>query len=341
MKKFKAPAPSPFFIAPWEYPSTQFDAMPGATVRVEIGGKKRNLLLKTRGGRIFFKEPSRSQIYATTERFDEDLSGDALIEKWEATVEAENYGALTAKRDYLSRLPIRAQIIFIVRPDGSALAQEHFDGETWFELPRASIAPDLWNADAVGDTIGLLLGSAQNAVLDRAIAPEIRSSEPVQFVGCTPAKFALLLRGAASAFVPDDVRARLQMAVTFKSHSAFHAGEANSNFKWIERPAPDFARVWDLMLEHHPFVGLNWHEGEEADNSYPRARLERLWKAGIEKWGDNWRGNWAPQRARFEWKSDAIVSAHDTLESRLELRDWLAALDAPVAAELLGKLVAK
>lgn len=92
-------------------------------------------------------------------------------------------------------------------------------------------------------------------------------------------------------------------------------------------------------MRHHAFVGLNWHEGEEADNLYPRAKLERLWKAGIEKWGENWRGNWAPQRARFELTSDAVVSAHDQLASRLSLlRDFLLGLDNVEAAELSAKL---
>lgn len=338
MKKLKPPAPAPFSIAPWEHTGAQFEAMSHATVRAEIGGKKRNLLLKIRGGRIFFKEPSRSQIYATLDRFDEGLIGDALVEKWEMAVEADNYGALATKRDYLSRLPVRAQLIFLVRPDGSALVQEHFDGDRWVELPRASIEPDLWNSGSIGDAAGLLLGAAQNAVLDRAISPTVRDCDPSRFVGCTPAQFALLTRGALNAFVPGEVRSRLRPTITLKSHNAFHTGEVITNFKFIERSAPDFARVWEIILENHPFVGLNWHEGEEADNPYPRPRLERLWKAGIEKWGDNWRGNWAPQRAKFEFASDVVVSAHDQLESRLALRDFLDSLDNAESAELRGKL---
>ena len=339
MKKFAAPAPapSPFAILPWEHGGAQFDADPGATVRVELGGKKRNLLLKARGGRIFFKEPSRSQIYATLERFDADLRGEALIEQWATAVEAGNYGALATRRDYFVRLPVRAQMIFLVRADGSALVQEHFDGETWFELPRAPIAVSLWHSGSVDDAAALLVGTAQNSILNRAIALDCRARDDAYFVGCTRATFALLTRGAIDAFVPEKQRNRLIFEVELKSNSAFQNGAEKSSFGSIPETSPDFGCAWELIKLHHPFVGLDWHEGAEH-SEYGRDKSARLSRAGIEKWGEDWRGNWAPQRARFEWKSDALISAHDQLESRLALRDFLATIDTPEAAELLGKL---
>ncbi len=334
MKKFVAPAPAPFAIQPWEHRGARFDSAPGATARVEIGGKRRSFLLKMRNGRIFFKEPARGQIYATLQRFDGDWSGEALLEQWEAAVEADDYGALVTKRDYFVRLSVRAQLIFLMRADGSARVQEHFDGETWFELPRAPVAVSLWHAGSVDDAAALLVGSAQNSLLNRAIAPAARAREAAQFVGCTRATFALLMRGALQAFVPERQRERLSFEVELKSHSAFQSGADNAPFGSIPESSPDFGRAWALLQTRHPFVGLDWHEGAEHSD-YGRDQSARLSRAGFDKWGDNWRGNWAPQRARFAWKSDAIVSAHDQLESRLALRDFLAAIEA---AELLGKL---
>lgn len=338
MKKLKPPAPAPFAIAPWEHDGVQFETMPGATVRVEIGGKRRNLLLKIRGGRIFFKEPSRAQIYATQGRFDDDLTGDALIEKWETAVEADSYGALFIKRDYLARLPMRAQLIFLVRPDGSALVQEHFDEETWFELPQAAITPSLWHSGLVGDAVGLLMGAAHNAVLNRAVTPAQRDRDLAKFVGATPETFALLVRGAVETFVPALQKNRLSFEVELKSGSAFHAGADNSPFGSIPESSPDFGRAWRLLKTHLPFVGLNWHEGAEQNDYYGFQKMERLSRAGREKWGEDWRGNWAPQRALFKLKIKPNASAHEQLESRLALRDFLAALDTPEATELLGKL---
>ena len=336
MKKFKTPAFAPFVILPWEHAGADFDATPGATVRVEIGGKRRNLLLKTRAGRIFFKETARAQIFATLDIFDDALRGDELSERWETSVEAERYGALVTRRSYLSNLPVRAQFIFLVRPDGSALVQEPFDGQSWFELPRAAITPPLWHKALVGDAVALLMGAAQNAVLSRVVTPAQRALDPVGIVGGTRAEFALLVRGAVEAFAKNKTNA---FEITLKSHSAFHKGELGSGYRFPTHDSPDFARVWALLEKHRPFVGLNWHERREH-SEYSLPESERLQQAGIEQWGENWRGNWAPQRARFQIHFGA--SAHEQLESRLTLRDFLTSIqnseDGAQAAELRSQL---
>lgn len=338
MKNFKPPASSPFAILPWEHEGAAFDPAPGATVRVEIGGKRRGFLLKMRGGRIYFKEPSRAQTYVTLDQFEKDLSGDALVEKWEHEIEAERYGALVTRRDYFLLLPVRAQMIFLVRPDGSALVQEHFDGQTWFDLPRAPVAPSLWDTDSLQKAMESLASAAQETLINRVMIPQQRTCEPTHFVGCTEAEYASIARGAFALFVPDADGSRGQwFAIEFHGHSSFQRGQ-HARFGDELQQSSGFARVWALMLRHRKFVGVDWRRVEEEKLLQHSQQAERFWHAGIEKWGEDWRGNWAPQRGHFGLQLVLSPSAHDQMEGRLALRDFLASLDSDEAADLRGKL---
>lgn len=132
----------------------------------------------------------------------------------------------------------------------------------------------------------------------------------------------------------------------FKAHSAFHQGEELVELRlrlrlWLFLPSPLARRAWDFLLERNTFVGLRWSEEREQNRRIPRTESQRVIKAGLEKWGRNWRGNWAPQRARLEIPFTQEVSAHERFEAVLLLREWMQDKFTPAEQkELLAHIMA-
>ena len=320
---------SQFILLPWEHAFSGASLKPHATARLTLGGKTRNFLLKMRNGVIFFKEPSRGQVFAITELFDQNLSRDAigLVSRWQNQVAQNNFGAFVLKRDYFPKLPVRAHILLIVKPDGSGWMKEHFD-EEWFLLPddkRADL--DVWNDKHVESQVRDRLPFVQRSLINRALNPQVLELDLPTWKLESGEKISELLVAATRLFIEpsshwnQDERRVLKI----KSHSAFSKGDIEGF--WLKHALhnPKFARVWELLEPQIQFVGVRWSEGGEQLDQYGRSRNEKVFKEGLEKWGQLWRGNWAPQRASFRVQLPDVSSqtAHEQVEAGLVLRDWL------------------
>jgi len=321
---------SQFSLLSQEHGFARSGAKPDATARLSIGGKARNFLLRLHEGLIYFKEPSRAPVFAITETFDSSLARDAigLISRFGSEVAQSNYGALVSKRDYFPGLPVRAQISLILRPDGTGWMREHFDDD-WFMLPDDKAAPlDVWNDQDTEAAMRARLPFAQRSLLNRAISPEWRQRETPVWQGEASETITRLLIAAARTWIApsapwNDEEWRL---LKFKSHSAFSRGDIEG--RWLKHAllSPQFAAFWEVLEPQIQFVGVRWSEGGEQLEQYARTRNEKIFQAGLEKWGRDWRGNWAPQRASYpvQLPDTSNPTAHERMEAALLLREWLA-----------------
>lgn len=319
-----------FILQPWEYQGASFDPKAHAETRLEVGGKKRNFLLKLREGVLYFKEPSRAQIFAIPQVWEQSLATDSigLISAFQRGVGEGNYGALFTKRDYFAKLPVRGHFLLLVRADGTGWMREHFD-PAWFSLPEweKPLAFDLWDDKAFESQVSAVLPIVKDSLLQRTIEPEIRQADTARWIGGTEAEFSALIIAATHLFVPPGNASSNTNPLLFKmkSHSAFAKGEIEGY--WFKNACrrPAYGAIWQLMEKQFRFVGVRWSEGGEEVEMYPRARVEKVYKAGLEQWGENWRGNWAPQRGSLELAipHSNVMTAHEKLESALVLRQWL------------------
>ena len=316
-----------FVVAPFEFLGSGLNSRAHAEARLEIGGKKRNFVLKLHDGVLYFKEPSRGQVFAVLQIFDANLARDSigLISTWQREIAAGNFGAFVAKREFFAKLPIRGQFLMIVQSDGNGWMKEHFDGE-WFSLPLLDSPPksDLWDEKSVETQIGELLPLVKASLLQRIVSPEIRQSDAPRFVGGDKDEFLLLIKAAARLFLADSA-IQAPASLKLKSHSAFAKGEIESFWLKNALREPRFAAFWKILEREMPFVGVKWSEGGEQDRQYARPRAARFFEAGLEQWGENWRGNWAPQRGSlsFDVGDFCNCSAHEKLEAALQTRQWL------------------
>ena len=320
---------SQFILLPWEHAFSGASPKPHATARLTVGGKPRNFVLKMREGVIFFKEPSRGAVFAIPELFKQELSCDAigLVSRWQSEVAQNNFGAFITKRDYFPKLPVRAQIALILKPDGRGWMKEHFDDE-WFLLPddkRAEL--DVWNDKDVESQVRERLPFVQRSLINRALDLPVLERDPPTWKLESGEKISKLLAAATRLFIApsnpwnDDERRVLKL----KSHSAFSKGDIEGF--WLKHALhnPNFARLWELLEPRIQFVGVRWSQGGEQLDQYGRSRNEKVFNEGLEKWGELWRGNWAPQRASFRVPLPDVSNqtAHEQLEAGLLMRDWL------------------
>lgn len=321
---------SQFLLLPWEHAFSGASPKPHATARLTVGGKTRNFVLKMRDGVVFFKEPSRAPVFAIPELFDQNLSRDAigLVSRWQNEVARNNFGAFVLKRDYFPKIPVRAQMLIILKPDGDGWMKEHFDSQ-WFLLPddkRAEV--DVWNDKEVDSHVRLRLPFVQRSLINRALNPQVLELDSPTWKGESGEKISEVLIAATRLFIEpsnpwNDNEHRI---LKIKSHSAFSKGDIEGF--WLKHALhnPKFARVWELMEPRVQFVGVRWSEGgEQLEPQYARNRSDKVFQEGLEKWGHLWRGNWAPQRASLwvQLPDVSSQSAHERLEAGLLLREWL------------------
>lgn len=318
----------PFVLPPWEFSGATFNSKAHAETRLEIGEKKRNFLLKMHEGVIYFKEPSRGALYAIPQLFAPELAKDpiGLISAWRDAVRVENYGVFVIKRDYFQGLPVRGQFLTIVQSDGGGWMKEHFDTE-WFSLPLLEKALDfnVWDDKEVETHMRTILPGVKASLLQRTVSPEVRHAGAPRFVGGDQNQWLLLLAAGARLFLSNSRVNKAASDQKLKSHSAFAKGEFEGF--WIKNALrePNFAAFWRTVEAKIAFVGVHWNEGGEREQQYARPRSVRVFNAGIEAWGENWRGNWAPQRGSFSFDlaDFGSCSAHEKLEAALQCRDFL------------------
>ncbi|HEX9998595.1 MAG TPA: hypothetical protein VGB45_15755 [Abditibacterium sp.] len=316
-----------FALAPFEFLGSGLSPKAHAETRLEIGGKKRNFVIKLHEGVLYFKEPSRGQIFAVLQLFDANLTRDpiGLVSTWQREVGAGNYGAFVAKREFFAKLPVRGQFLMIVKSDGSGWMKEHFDTE-WFSLPLLESPPksNLWDEKTVESQIGELLPCLKASLLQRTISPEMRQSDEPRFLGSDQNSFLLLVNAATRLFLAN-THVHAAASLKLKSHSTFAKGEVEGYWLKNAQREPRFAAFWKVLEREMPFVGVRWSEGGEQDQPYAPPRAVRFFEAGLEQWGENWRGNWAPQRGSLGFEIDDFThcSAHEKLEAALKAREFL------------------
>ncbi|RYX85042.1 hypothetical protein EON83_07285 [bacterium] len=320
---------SQFVLLPYEYPFSGASSRPHATARLKIGGKARNFVLKIHEGTLYFKEPGRSPVFAILDEFDDALARDSigLVSRWQFHVTQGNFGAFVTRRDYFPKIPVRAQILMILNADGSGWMKEHFDSQ-WFLMPEEKAAPvNVWNDKDVDAQIRDRLYPVQRQLINRALPPEVLTSDAPRWLDEQGDKIAELLVAATRLFVEpseywNDAERRI---LKFRSHSAFAKGEIDGYWLKHAQHNPKFQQFWEMLEPHIQFVGVHWSEGGEHLEQYGRRRTESVFNAGLEKWGQLWRGNWGPQRASFkiDLPDTSTQTTHEKLESALILRQWL------------------
>ncbi len=322
---------SSFVLHPFDHSGASFPRLAHAHTRHSLGGKQRQFVLRLHGNTLYFKEPSRTSIYAVFGEFDSVLANDpdALVATWKKEVERDNFGAFGVRRDYFPGLAVRGQLLFVVQSQGRLWVKEHFDSQ-WFKLPSHALTFGVFDPRGARYIVSHLLIKVQSLLLDRALEPEILTLDRPRFVGPDANHFEQLARALSCfSFLPFFARHPL----TFKSHSTFSEGEQQQEILRLFLKDDLLLRIWDLLLESNTFVGVHWSEGREERVDWSRQCEEgqrylagesrRTVERGIQKWGRNWRGNWAPQGARAEIRFSEEASAHERLEAVLLLREWM------------------
>ena len=327
--KRKLPPMPQFVLPPFDFPFSGHNPRPHAQARLTVGGKTRNFVLKIHDRTLYFKEPARAPIWALLDEFEPTAARDSigLVSKWQRAVDTHQFGAFVSRRDYFPKLPVRAQILLLLQPDGSGWMREHFDRD-WFLLPDDGAAPlDVWNEREVEARAKDRLPAAQRQLINRALSPETLSNDPPRWLAASGDEIARVVIAAATLFLSPDAfwNEPDNRVLKIRSHSQFARGDIEGRFLKHALHSPQFARVWELLEPQIQFVGIHWREGGEESDQYVRPRNEAVYSAGLEKWGQLWRGNWAPTRAIFPITIPEIadISAHEKLEAGLVLRDWL------------------
>lgn len=317
-----------FILYPYEYAGSSFNPKAHAETRLEIAGKKRNFVLKVHEGVIYFKEPARAPVFAIVDIVDDALARDpiGLISRWQRDIAQENYGAFIAKRDFFAGLPVRGNFLMLVRADGQGWMREHFD-KGWFDLPTWEKPQtfDLWNDKAFEAQIGSVFPWVKASLLQRVVEPETRGAETPRWLGGSFDEFSSLVTAAVHLYLKPDFENGADLDFKLKSHSAFAKGEIDA--PWLKSAClnPKFDAVWQLLERQFHFVGVHWNEGGEKVEMYPRPRIEQVFQDGIAAWGENWRGNWAPQRGSvtFRIHSPARLSEAEKQVAGELLERWM------------------
>ena len=315
-----------FAIAPHEFAGASFDPEPGAVVRHELGGKTRRFWLKQRDGILYFREATRVQIFAVTRVFAETLDENALIEAWKEAIGRDDYGVYFITHRGWPRTLAAGNFCVIVRADGKGWMREHFD-EEWrdFGVERNG-PPDFWGAKPNFGAGGSEVFKAAGAqFLERAVAPRHFVSVPARWVGGDGDEMVRVMRSAATLFFgSSDYKSYAGKTLEWRcrSNSAFLGGSVAEGLVWSD--SYRVQRVWDIAKWHFGFVGVQWKKASD-DPELIAQYGPRVWKRGIETWGENWRGNWIGTQFKTELTSPPLSppSVHEKLEAALVLREFL------------------
>ncbi len=325
-----------FALAPWEYPGADFDPAPHAVVRTDVKGRGKVWWLKARDGIIHFRDASKVRVFAIPRRFPDLNPADTeqLTAIWQAEIARDNFGVhLIARRTWPGTLAASSFCI-VLRADGSGTIREHFDTD-WREFQPYFPAPlDLWQGQAFTGQIEQIVKAQRAHFLNRAVDPAHFQSLPAHWSGgdqngnCNgdgSDAMIRVLRAAAQLLIYADPQTKFSgepLTWNCKSNSPFHEGSVSGGltFTGVYR----FDTIWNLARWHFGFVGVEWKRASE--NPELRAQYgPRIWKAGLAKYGENWRGNWVgrPYETALSAPPLSAPSAHDKLEAALILRGFL------------------
>ena len=321
-----------FAILPWEHPGADFDPAPHALSTLEVNGRAREFALKMRGGVIYFKENGREATWAVPHLFPQDLARDeqALRQTWREHVQGEQFGRFVARHFTFPDTEAHGLATMIHCADGSGWIKEWFDSN-WRPIPPFSKQKrfDVWGQKFENASKRAIAG-ALPAMLDRQLPPLDSVSVASRWVKGSQHELEHAFALGVRAFIgPRETRRPVE--ARFGAHSVAGKGglvhSFNSpSFRNDFRVTPAFLPWIRALDEAFLWVGLSWFEGRQSGYRSPQW-LERsaiLKSQQVQKWGEEWRGLWdfgAPQLRLSAPVGE--MSAHERLESRFQLLDWI------------------
>ena len=319
---------------PWEYRGSSFDPTQHAVTSLELGGRKRDFLLKMRGGIIYFKEPKRAPIFAVLRQFDTEMRGDELAKEWKREVERENFGRCYARSADFQRCPGKTVIVAIIRSDFSGWISDAFHTH-WHVVPKhrdrkilnvweASANTGTWRAflrvrDALRDRD--MLGDALrdrdmlgDALRDRDMLASERQTIAPHWVTGNEIELQRIFAIVMQLYVHRGVG---NFSHTWKFGATNMASQGgflhtfNPNYYQDLRFSATLVPLVRLLNQHFLWVGMDWKHHDTRFFSPMR--------------GNDWRGAYSIVTPSLELTVPlvAILSNHERLELSLELRDWL------------------
>ena len=286
-----------------------------------------------REGVIYFTQPKRAAMWAVTRVFEREMVGEELIEAWQAELARGNYGRYLVYTPHLYLDDVHYEnsavtaLSLIHRADHSGWAREWWD-EDWLRIPphRDGVTLDVWANNFQAATRRAFYHT-RHALLDRALPVSRRRAIETRWVAGNQAELKHVFGLALRLFARPD-----SLFVQYPAEYprwVFAASSPLAQNGWLQKKEThfgnlvNFSTVWNPMLEllerHFVWVGMDWERVElrRSPNEYVQAQRE--------KWGDDWRGNWSVQvpQIGIEAEFAPTLSAHEALEAKLELRDWL------------------
>ncbi len=329
-----------FAILPWEYRGSGCDTTPHAFASLDVGGRKREFLLKMRGGIIYFKESQRSQIFAVLRQFESELRDDELIKAWSSEIERENFGRFLWRPLSFGGTPATTVIVSITRSDFSGWISDAFH-ISWLETPRRTGGKilDLWERN-ITHAINPAIERVRNSLLDRSMPSSERPIVPLRWVLGNEDElrhiFAVGMRLYARTRDGSAYSGYWGFAATNPASEGgfFNSAHSNKRGDLIFSPVlTDFLR---LLQQHFVLVGIDWkHFNIMPDYASPLRPM-------VTRWGDDWRGNYQLDTPTILFPAPLVasLSGHERLKLKSELRNWLSDKSTPsqIANLLAGVL---
>lgn len=327
--------PSSFSILPWEYRGSDHEGAPHATTCADIGGERRKLLLKMRDGVIYFKEPHLVPVFAVTRRFERELRGDELIEAWKEAVAREDYGRHIARHLWIHSVPASTVLSLVHRADGSGWIKEWFSPD-WLDTPplRDGSRLELWGKHSFHVLNRRAIARTRKRLLNRQFSPDEtptvarhwKRGNEEEARRIVPVMLKLFAPTMGSHFDSFEQIPFQLSACSPGDPGMFHQHPIKGRwYPWFDF-SPLARRALNLLREHLLFEEVQWINRRLHPDNGERSYLdaERI-RAGNERFGDHWRGNYEFHLAhvRFQIAPFDLPSAHEKLESLLELREWL------------------
>ena len=320
----------PFFaLAPWEFPGADFDPTPHATTRADIGGRERTIWIKMREGVIYFKDAEHARVYAVTRLSDDEIAVDAerLVAVWKAEIARENYGAFLVIRHRFPRSFATASCCIILQADGSGWIKEHFDRD-WTKF--YSLLPEplrLWGRKPLGHKGEFIFQQMHSHFLERAVSPaHFQSIEP-RWTNGSAEEMMTVARSAAQLWqIPYPASKTLEWIC--QSNSAFFNESSILPFRYASHYQSTFNEIQEWVRWHYAFVGIAWIKATENAELQEQMRYKQRknWLRSVDKWGENWRGNWSGTQFKLQLFAPPISNAsmHDKLEAARVMQKFLA-----------------
>ena len=297
-----------FALLPWEYRGSGADLKAHAVIpKLTIHYQVRRFLVKMREGVIYFKDTTTGEVFAVLQRFENQMDAESLVETVRESVAKRNFGHYIVRH----RVSLRGY--------GSVVACVIFNYSNktgwlkeWFE--------EDWLVFEKYDNPNDAIKKSEETLFDRVMNPKQRQDVPMQWLQGSQPELQQIMMAAYRVLAPDSIipnQTAAGMLLTLVAQSPLDVRVANYDAFADFSLFPKFKRT---LQERFSVRGMKW-EWLNPGYLYDRTRYDR----GMEKWGENWRGNWVvnPRYVRLFLPLLQTSTAHERLEAALELRDWL------------------